>query len=496
LSLFGIGEYYPPVAHRARIKRYRDNKKLFLGNHFDVFKRVQDSLSRRQNEIVYIAANLPGIICKKSADFLFGESPHYSAGKTDDAPEQQAIERFVSNNELNITNYESALGNAYRGDSFYKVRYGQYYGGRVDKKYDPFKVYIEAQNAEYVFPETVPGDANKILGYHIAFPLMITGRDGEDWILNVESHYPGVIQYRKFRMKPITLTVDNEITEWRIYAEILDAASEVETGVPAPLVVHVPNYATDESWAGIDDLSENKPIFDEINNRLSQIAVILDKHADPAIAVPTGTLGEDENGNPIFRIGIDKVFELLGKDDMIPQYITWDGQLQAAFLEVEKLIDILLVNAEVPAVALGRGDSGTSGSSGLSIKWRMNSLLAKINRKRQYYDKGLRRVLYTAQLLEQARLGKQGYEATVPKIQFADGLPNDEMEMATVAQIRTAGKATISQKTALMKLDGLTEEQADAELKRIKDEEAVADPSIFNQDTPDLAKTVEAGGDQ
>lgn len=241
MSLFGIGEYFPPVSHRARIIRYRDNKKLFMGKHFDVFKRVQDGLSRRQNEIVYIAANLPGIICKKSADFLFGESPHYTAGKTDDAPEQKAIERFVTENELNITNYESALGNAYRGDSFYKVRYGQYYGGMVDKKYDPFKVYIEAQNAEYVFPETVPGDANKILCFHIAYPLMVTGRDGEDWILNVESHYPGVIHYRKFRMKPITLTVDNEITEWRIYAEILDDHSEVETGVSLPLVVHVPN---------------------------------------------------------------------------------------------------------------------------------------------------------------------------------------------------------------------------------------------------------------
>jgi len=496
LPLFGIGEYFPPVAHKVRIKRYRDNKKLFLGQHFEVFKRVQDSLSRRQNEIIYISANLPGIICKKSADFLFGESPHYSAGKEDSSPEQKALERFVADNELNITNYESALGNSYRGDSFYKVRYGQYYDGLVDKKHDPFKVYIEAQNPEYVFPETLPGDANKILAYHIAYPVMVTGRDGEDWILNVESHYPGVIRYSKWRMKPINLTVDNEITEWRIYSEILDSRSEVETGVPYPLVVHVPNYATDESWAGIDDLTENKAIFDEINNRLSQIAVILDKHADPAIAVPTGTLGEDEAGNPIFRIGIDKVFEMMGKDDILPQYITWDGQLQAAFQELEKLIDILLVNAEVPAVALGRGDSGTSGSSGLSIKWRMNSLLAKINRKRQYYNKGLRRVLYIAQLLEKARLGKIDYEVMVPQIQFRDGLPDDEMELATIAQIRTGGKATISQKTAIMKLDGLTEEQANAELDRIKDEEAVADPSIFNNETPDLTKTGEVGGDQ
>ena len=184
-------------------------------------------------------------------------------------------------------------------------------------------------------------------------------------------------------------------------------------------------------------------MFDEINHRISQIANILDKHADPAIAVPAGTMGEDEEGNPVFRVGIDKVFELLGKDDLVPQYITWDGQLQAAFQELEKLIDILLINAEIPSVALGQGDSGTSGSSGLSIKWRMNSLLAKINRKRQYYDKGLKQILYVAQLLEQNRMGVVEYQPTVPKIKFNDGLPDDETEMANVMAIRTAGSQSL-----------------------------------------------------
>ena len=71
------------------------------------------------------------------------------------------------------------------------------------------------------------------------------------------------------------------------------------------------------------------------------------------------------------------------------------------------MVEILLTNAEIPAIALGKGDSGTSGSSGLAIKFRMNSLLAKINRKRQFYDKGLKELLITAQMLEHAKLGSQ-----------------------------------------------------------------------------------------
>ena len=147
-------------------------------------------IGHRRNELVYISANLPGIICKKSADFLFGESPVFSAGKDDNTPEQLALSRLVEDNDLHITNYESALGNAYRGDSFYKIRYGQNYGGMLDVKYDPFRVFIESQNPEYVFPETIPGDANKILAYHIAYPVLVKYSDGEKWILNVESPLP------------------------------------------------------------------------------------------------------------------------------------------------------------------------------------------------------------------------------------------------------------------------------------------------------------------
>src|SRR5699024_3176728 len=133
------------------------------------------------------------------------------------------------------------------------------------------------------------------------------------------------------------------------------------------------------------------------NNRISQISDILDKHADAPIAVPVGTLREDENGNVIYNVAQEKVFEIAGKDDVIHEYITNKNPLLTeAFKELEMLIDLMFTVSEIPSVALGRNDTGTSGASGLSIKWRMNSLLSKINRKRQYYEKGLKRVYVIA----------------------------------------------------------------------------------------------------
>lgn len=484
MAMFEMGGSFPPEGHKKRINRYTENKKLFKGEHYDLFEKHQIFPS----DSLYISVNIAGLICKKSADFLFGDSPTFSAGKEDESPEQQALDRWVRENDLDMKLQQSATGNAFRGDSFFKIRWGQKWNGSVPEKFDPFRVIVETQNPRYVFPETSEGDAGQIVAYHIAIPSKVEGTGDQEGVLKVESHYPNEIVYRQFKIQPI-ITKGTEVTEWKIYGEIKKERDYVMTNVPFPMVVHVPNYTTDDSWEGIDDLSEHKSMFDEVNRRLSAIAQILDKHADPAIAVPTGVLGEDENGNPSFVVGRDKVFETMGKDDVIPQYITWNGQLQSAFEELDKVIDMILTNAEIPSVALGKGESGTSGSSGLAIKFRMNSLLAKINRKRQFYDKALKELFMICQMVEDAKLGnRKGYDFFDTKIHFKDGLPTDDAEQANIMNIRTGGKATISQKTALMRQDGLTEEQAETEIERMEDEASkedersekmFADPSAF-----------------
>lgn len=482
-ELFKIGGVFPPKSHHDRIKRYRDNKKLFMGQHFDVFQRKRAHLSQSQQNLLYISANLPALICKKSADFLFGEPATFDAGMKDKSKEQERLERFDSENDMNILNYESALGCAYRGDSFFKIRYGQKWQGKVSTKLDPFKVYIEPQNAEYVFPETLPGDAKNIFAYHIAIPVEVPNTKAREYTLEVESHYPGKIIERQFRMRPVEVGISKENTKFNIYAEIADKRKEHDTEVPYALMSHVPNYALEDNWEGIDDLSEHHSLFDEINMRLSLIAEILDKHSDPAMMVPTGSLDEDENGNPVFHAGRDKVFEYEAGDTE-PKYITWDGQLEAAFKELDKLVDFLLITSEIPPVVLGKDNSGTSGSSGSGIKQRMNSLLLKIKRKRQYFEKGLKRVLVIAQMVEHAKT-KVDYEIVPePRILFNERLADDEMEKAQIAQIRSGGKTTKSQKSILTEDYKLTEEQADREIERIREEEkhdGFADPSIFNR---------------
>lgn len=486
-EIFKVGGLFPPTKHYKRIQRYKENKKIFKGHHCEVFKDKFKGIDRAK-ETLYISANLAGIICKKSADFLFGEELNILAGNGDNTPEQEAFDRFKEDNHLNILLYENALSNAYAGDSFIKVRYGQEYGGELPPELDEPRVIIENVSPETVFPETVEWDKSKIKAYHIAIPIY--DEESSEWFLATETHTAGKISYLKYNITPIQYNSHQKPERFAIEGIVEGSAVEVSTGIPMPLIVHIPNLSTSDSWHGIDDLTELHPLLDEINNRLSQIADILDKHSNPAMAVPSGLLDVDENGNASFRVAYDKVFEVMGKDDVIPQYITWNGQLLEAFKELNELVDMVLTIAEIPAVALGKGDSGTSGSSGLAIKWRMNSLLAKVNRKKQYYTKGIKQVFYLAQKLEEV-LEIADYELAVPVLHFQDGLPKDNMEEANIASIRTGGAKTMSQKTAIMKLNNMTEEQAEAEIQRIKEEESsnmeIANSGFFN-DNPEQPK--------
>ena len=79
-------------------------------------------------------------------------------------------------------------------------------------------------------------------------------------------------------------------------------------------------------------------------------------------------------------------------------------------------------------------------------------------------------------------------------ITWADGLPDDEGELANIMAIRTGNRPTISQHTAIKRLDGASDKDASAELDEIRaDDEsedmgsepvlgvdAVQDPELTN----------------
>jgi len=507
--LFQTGAYYPPIDDLPRIAKYRRGRTIFndyyseaayLGNH-QVLQRaakiLADTPQAPQLDKLYIAVNLMDILLTKPADLMVGEPPSYESGKPDDSVEQQAINRTVENNDLNVLIHESVIGNGYRGDAWIETRYGYYDDfsalpeTRIPENAETGPI-IEHIRADYVFPETSRGNVKKFKAVNIAWVEWVETENDEKPFLNVKRHLPGYITYERFALH--TPTINNEFgvpIQVFTIGERVPTGRETdveETGVPVLLVDHAPYKSVDDDWKGISGIEKLESVLAAINDRITQIDYILWKHSDPTLYGPDleGATGASQ------RFGGRYI--PLTKDDATPGAITWNGQLDAAFKELDLLIGIVFQMSETPqwlfgtTMAADKGGTGTSHTDSSSIKARFMPIISKVKRIRVHYDKAIRNALWKAQLLENAAnegvAGFKPYTPVYPTINWKDGIPRDEKELAEIMQIRTGGKPTLDQHSAIKIESEVDDQKAQEIIDRIQaDEERMngtVDASVFN----------------
>ena len=174
--------------------------------------------------------------------------------------------------------------------------------------------------------------------------------------------------------------------------------SIVQTGVDDFLVVPVFNLCTSDRLTGLDDYSDLDSIVQELEIRLAQVSRILDKHADPNMCGPDSALEQDpQSGQWTFRGG-GKYFPV-GQGEQPPMYVTWEGQLEAAFKELDVLMEQLYILSETSAAAFGQLKAGLA-ESGSALRRLMMAPLAKTNRIRLRFDPALKKTLALASALE------------------------------------------------------------------------------------------------
>jgi hypothetical protein len=498
---FQPGEQFPPIQHRERISKYKRLKKLFAGKQFEVYERasklLKDTPHADQLAQLYIAVNIADILVTKPADLLVGETPSFESGLPDTSDEQKAVNSYVEENDLVKLIHESAIGNGYRGDAWLKTRYGYRQDfSEVEKLVGKIpdnivlEPIIEHVNAEFVFPETSRGNVKSFKAVVIATVEYVIDGKTEKPFLNVERHIPGYIIYERYRLFEFEGGID---TRWGYQLQVFTIGERVatgreedvvETGVPHLLVHHIPYKSVDDDWEGIGGLEKMESLLAAINDRLVQIDYILWKHSDPTAYGP-----DLDGGSDGAQVRLGGAYIPVTKDDVAPGYMVWDGQLTAAFKELEVLISLVFQTAETPQWLFGTvlgdnsGGTGTSHTDSASIKARFMPILSKVKRIRTHYDKAVRDALWTCQLLDIAH-GEASFEAVYPTINWQDGIPKNAKEEAEIMQIRTGGKANIDVQSAIKRQDGVDDEKAAEIISRIEEDEKNAngfvDSSIFN----------------
>lgn len=463
---FGI---FPDKDSRIRLLNYEYYGRLFYGKHFDAF-RIQiddDDYNRAYAKLRYIVVNFAGLISKIVADMLFSEPLTI---KTEDG-DQEFIEALWRENQMDIQCYESALGNSYNGDALFKVR--------KDKQN---QIIIEDITPKVYFPTLNPFNV-RAKPKDIA--LAWTFNKGNKEYLRKEIHTEGNIENKVFEMQGDKMVTD-------VGVGILgdsDIVDTLKTKIDRNLIIHVPNWKTGETHFGISDYFDLDSLFYALNNRISSVDNILDKHSDPILMVPPGVL--DEKGRVkkkalgVIEIGEDAA---TGK----PEYIVWDASLENAFKEIEKLVEFMYLVGEISPDVLGLGE-GVS-DSGRALKFKLMRTIAKVARKKLYYDRAIKETLYVAQKLAKAwNLEVDGKKLTkepvVPELIWADGLPIDNSE-----QIDTETKALdaglTDKKDSIMRVYGYDEKQAEEKAKVIEKEKEIAMPKPSLGGNPFIKKNM------
>ena len=499
-STFQPGEQFPPANSIERISKYKRMKKLFEGRQAEVYERatelLKDTPHADQLKKLYIAVNIADVIITKVPDLLVGEPPSFESGLPDKAPEQVSLNSYVEENDLVKLIHESAIGNGYRGDAWLKVRYDYRQdfsevlkrGGTIPDGVEMEPI-IEHVSADCVFPETSRGNIKSFKAVNIATVEYVVSKDSEKPFLNVERHIPGYIIYEKYILHEFEGGVDSTygypVQIYKIGERVPTGREEdtVATGVPQMLVHHIPYKSVDDDWEGIGGLEKVESLLAAINDRLVSIDFILLKHSDPTVYGPD----LDSNGTALQWGGR---YIPITKEDAQPGYMTWNGQLDAAFKELETLIALVYQISETPQWLFGTvlgdntGGTGTSHTDSGSIKARFMPIISKVRRVRTHYDKAVRDALYTCQLLDVEHGGKD-FVPIYPSITWSDGIPKNEKELAEIYEIRTGRKATIDIQSAIKRQDAVDDEKAAEIARRIsEDEKAISgfvDGTVFNE---------------
>jgi len=460
-----MAEKYPYKTEEQRLSNYAVYDLLLKGEHYSAFAiRAEKGFTERYALLRYLTCNFAGLVCKVMADFLFGEEIKIKCENN-----QDWIQAFYEGNSMRTLNFETAISNTALGDAIYKIR--------VENK----EIIVESvKPSMYTADLTTLGRGGKPKREELAWKEKV----GEKEYLIRETYTPGFVSITINELeKNGDIGAPVEVTDYNTMAGTVYVA-QTETKIKKNLLVHVPNYRTSGSYYGLSDFIDIQPLLFGLNNRMTKIDNILDKHSDPILAVPPGVM--DEEGH--VRMEAFKMIEM-PEDGKAPEFIVWNASLESAFSEIDKIVEFLFMFSETSPDVLGLSKGGQA-ESGRALKMRLIRTLAKRNRKRIYYDQALREIFMIAQELSNANgFTVDGVKCPKPAekvdVLWDDGLLNDPLEEAKLETLKLEN-GLISKKRAIMKLEGVTEELAEQIIEEVGDEmpeptPIVALPRVTNE---------------
>jgi hypothetical protein len=460
------GQKFPPSSEDARLKRYTGNRQLYETDHDEVFGQWFRTIRHDTDASLEILFDFPRRLSNLWASLLVGDSPTFapSGGEGEDRTEvKKRLGTLVQKSGLNAALRECVVDMSRFGDGLLKTRKDE--GGVV----------VEAVSPELWFPVVERGNVRKIKQHVLAWTFEEDRSDGvfsqiagafagtSKKYLYAEIHSPGSVEYRLHDVghdgRISSQVSDQKARE--LFGEWVPSETHAAKGM---LVVHVPNRRTSNRLHGYDDYKSIEGDVMEIEVRLAQWSRINDRHADPPMVGPRITPPTD--ADELARVASGEKYITVeatgaGDDVTLPQYVTWDQNVESIKGEIEELKEHLFIASETSPTAFGVSRTGYA-ESGTSLALRMQSEQEKSGDMRTFLDAGAKEVILLATSLDGAPIEDAD-------IGWKDGLPQDKKEQTEIEVQRLERRLT-SRKRAIMRLYDMDEEEAEEEMKRIDEE--------------------------
>lgn len=455
------GKSFPPVAEKSRIERYTQNAALFDGDHFESsdfrhrntspgsYISVYQQCARRISRVVNnfedvicfpVLLNYQRLMTLKMADLVCGEYPNITGASAD---ENKNIKEAREYTDFDSKLYTSVIDISRYGDAIIRI-YRDEFGQNTFTTWDPREWY----------PVVTQDGTNTILKHCLCW--LENRRPGEtipDWYLHVQIHGTqpadlGWYEHRVYKMDVGANTILKQIS-----------STIIQTGLKTCAVMHLKAFSVSNSIYGYDDYMPIDSILAEIMSRIGQISVILDKHADPNITGPVSMLTANERTGEL-ELKTGKFFAVSPGEEQ-PKYMTWEGQLSAAFKQLEMLINQLYILSEMGAALLGSADGGSQAVSGTAMRFKMVNPLAKARRISNSLTRNVR-------MLFSALNTAIPYEHV--SVLWEDGLPDDPRENIETAKLATGATKMMPLEDAIMQFFNKTNAEALTWIDKIREE--------------------------
>lgn len=463
LDFIQQGRQYPPESEAIRIKEYYDNMRLFKSETEQVFASYLARISGDDytKTAFMVSLNYFRLLSKKIADLVCGEKPDITFPDDISIQEKENIVECI--NIINKKLRKAVIDYSRIGECILRPYLGT--DGKPKVTIISPIIWVPVVSEE---------DNSEIIHHCIAYPETV----GKDQLLKVQIHSVGSYEERIYKIsgtKKINKTIDRQSISYTTY-EIgsLISTKNVMTGLDDFAIIHLANEPTSDNIHGVSDYNDIASIIAELEIRFAQVSKILDKHADPTVAADLINFSADDSQvdgitefrslRPTSGSGLKMGGAIaVAPGGILPQYITWDGQLEASKWYIEMLLKQLDKITEMGAVLADNEQvGGTQGYEALQV--RMVNARCKARRISEDLDEPYRKIIGMLYKLKTAKTLK------VPlTIVWNDGLPNDELRDTTIARSQAESRLK-SLRTIRNEFFGMSERQSDLEDEQIDKE--------------------------